>query len=50
MDHPDHEGFWFAWTWGCWFSEWTEVEFYEQAWLGERPEVRGVHDMPFVVT
>ena len=50
MDHPDHQGFWFAWAWRCWFSKRTEVELHEQAWLGERPEVRTVHDILFAVT
>jgi hypothetical protein len=48
VDHPGHQGFWFAGARGRRFSEWTEMEFYEQAWLGERSEVRhpfGVHSL-----
>lgn len=29
VDHPDHQGFWFAWAGRCRFSKRTKVEFYE---------------------
>jgi hypothetical protein len=42
MDHPKYQGLRFAWARGCWFPEWIEVEFHEQAGLGEGSEVRPI--------
>lgn len=34
-DNSDYQGLWSAWPRRCWFPERIEVEFHEQAWLGE---------------
>ena len=37
LDYSDHQGLRPAWPWWCRLPKWSEVEFYEQARLGEGP-------------
>jgi hypothetical protein len=43
MDYPDCEGLWPAWAWWCRVPQRSQMELYEQAWLGKRPSVSSLH-------
>lgn len=50
MDHPDREGLWPAWARWRRVPQRSQMELYEQAWLGKRPSVSLALHVEFIVT
>jgi hypothetical protein len=48
MDYPDYQGLRPARAWWCRLPVWSQMEFHEQAWLGERSSVSACF-LPFVM-